>query len=145
MVCGLSPASGIRRAETRSPLLAKLRRVSLLRMGSVPRLSDGAKSCADRYSEPRSRYAGTGRKRPLILAARRSRGRRSRLTSRLEVEMTKTYLKRQAAQARAYSQAIVSEGGKVVWLPVRSRQRPRQATRSPAILTARCARCFPDW
>lgn len=30
--------------------------------------------------------------------------------------MTKTYLKRQAAQARAYSQAVVSEGGKVVWL-----------------------------
>ena len=30
--------------------------------------------------------------------------------------MTKSYLKRQAAQARAYSQAVVSEGGKVVWL-----------------------------
>ena len=30
--------------------------------------------------------------------------------------MTKTYLKRQAAQARAYSQAVLSEGGKVVWL-----------------------------
>ena len=34
----------------------------------------------------------------------------------MEVEMTKTYLKRPAAQARAYSQAVVSEGGKVVWL-----------------------------
>jgi 2-iminobutanoate/2-iminopropanoate deaminase len=34
----------------------------------------------------------------------------------LEVKMTKAYLKRQAAQARAYSQAVVSEGGKVVWL-----------------------------
>ena len=30
--------------------------------------------------------------------------------------MAKTFLKRQAAQARAYSQAVVSEGGKVVWL-----------------------------
>ena len=30
--------------------------------------------------------------------------------------MTKTYLKRQTAQARGYSQAVVSEGGKVVWL-----------------------------
>jgi 2-iminobutanoate/2-iminopropanoate deaminase len=30
--------------------------------------------------------------------------------------MTKTYLKRPAAQARAYSQAVVSEGGRVVWL-----------------------------
>ena len=30
--------------------------------------------------------------------------------------MTKTYLKRQAAQARAYSQAVLSEGGKIVWL-----------------------------
>jgi 2-iminobutanoate/2-iminopropanoate deaminase len=30
--------------------------------------------------------------------------------------MTKTYLKRPAAQARAYSQAVISEGGKVVWL-----------------------------
>ena len=30
--------------------------------------------------------------------------------------MAKNYLKRQAAQARAYSQAVVSEGGKVVWL-----------------------------
>ena len=30
--------------------------------------------------------------------------------------MAKTYLKRERAQARAYSQAVVSEGGKVVWL-----------------------------
>lgn len=30
--------------------------------------------------------------------------------------MTKAYLKREAAQARAYSQAVVTEGGKVVWL-----------------------------
>ena len=30
--------------------------------------------------------------------------------------MTKTYLKRERAQARAYSQAVVSDGGKVVWL-----------------------------
>jgi 2-iminobutanoate/2-iminopropanoate deaminase len=30
--------------------------------------------------------------------------------------MEKTYLKRSAAQARAYSQAVVSEGGRVVWL-----------------------------
>jgi len=30
--------------------------------------------------------------------------------------MTKTYLKRPAAQARAYSQAVISEGGKDVWL-----------------------------
>lgn len=30
--------------------------------------------------------------------------------------MTKTYLKRERAQARGYSQAVVSDGGKVVWL-----------------------------
>jgi len=30
--------------------------------------------------------------------------------------MAKTYLKLPAAQARAYSQAVVSEGGRVVWL-----------------------------
>jgi len=30
--------------------------------------------------------------------------------------MTKTYLRRERAQARAYSQAVVSDGGKVVWL-----------------------------
>ena len=30
--------------------------------------------------------------------------------------MAKTYLKRPRAQARAYSQAVVSEGGRVVWL-----------------------------
>jgi 2-iminobutanoate/2-iminopropanoate deaminase len=30
--------------------------------------------------------------------------------------MAKTYLKRPAAQARGYSQAVVSEGGRVVWL-----------------------------
>jgi len=30
--------------------------------------------------------------------------------------MTKAYLKREAAQARAYSQAVITEGGKVVWL-----------------------------
>jgi 2-iminobutanoate/2-iminopropanoate deaminase len=30
--------------------------------------------------------------------------------------MAKTYVKRTAAQARAYSQAVVSEGGRVVWL-----------------------------
>jgi 2-iminobutanoate/2-iminopropanoate deaminase len=33
-----------------------------------------------------------------------------------EAEMTKAYLKREAAQARAYSQAVMTEGGKVVWL-----------------------------
>jgi enamine deaminase RidA (YjgF/YER057c/UK114 family) len=32
------------------------------------------------------------------------------------VEVAKTYLKRERAQARAYSQAVVSDGGKVVWL-----------------------------
>ncbi|HKM73160.1 MAG TPA: RidA family protein [Stellaceae bacterium] len=30
--------------------------------------------------------------------------------------MTKAYLKREAAQARAYSQAVITDGGKVVWL-----------------------------
>ena len=30
--------------------------------------------------------------------------------------MARIYLKRPAAQARAYSQAVVSEGGKVIWL-----------------------------
>ncbi len=30
--------------------------------------------------------------------------------------MTKAYLKREAAQARAYSQAVITNGGKVVWL-----------------------------
>jgi enamine deaminase RidA (YjgF/YER057c/UK114 family) len=30
--------------------------------------------------------------------------------------MTKAFLKRQAAQARAYSQAVITEGGKIVWL-----------------------------
>jgi 2-iminobutanoate/2-iminopropanoate deaminase len=34
----------------------------------------------------------------------------------MEVDMAKTHLKRPTAQARAYSQAVVSEGGKVVWL-----------------------------
>ena len=30
--------------------------------------------------------------------------------------MAKTHLKRPAAQARGYSQAVVSDGGKIVWL-----------------------------
>jgi 2-iminobutanoate/2-iminopropanoate deaminase len=30
--------------------------------------------------------------------------------------MTKSYRKRERAQARAYSQAVITEGGKVVWL-----------------------------
>ena len=30
--------------------------------------------------------------------------------------MTKAYLKREAAQARAYSQGVITDGGKVVWL-----------------------------
>ena len=30
--------------------------------------------------------------------------------------MGKTYLNREAAQARAYSQAVISEGGKIIWL-----------------------------
>jgi 2-iminobutanoate/2-iminopropanoate deaminase len=34
----------------------------------------------------------------------------------LEPGMTKSYLKRERAQARAYSQAVITEGGKVVWL-----------------------------
>jgi 2-iminobutanoate/2-iminopropanoate deaminase len=29
---------------------------------------------------------------------------------------TKRFLKREAAQARAYSQAVISEGGRIVWL-----------------------------
>jgi 2-iminobutanoate/2-iminopropanoate deaminase len=29
---------------------------------------------------------------------------------------TRQYLKREAAQARAYSQAVVTEGGRIVWL-----------------------------
>jgi enamine deaminase RidA (YjgF/YER057c/UK114 family) len=34
----------------------------------------------------------------------------------MEATMTKAYLKRPAAQARAYSQAVVTEGGKLIWL-----------------------------
>jgi len=30
--------------------------------------------------------------------------------------MGKTYVKREAAQARAYSQAVISEGEKIIWL-----------------------------
>ena len=30
--------------------------------------------------------------------------------------MTKTYLKRPPAQSRAYSQAVISEGGRIIWL-----------------------------
>ena len=30
--------------------------------------------------------------------------------------MTKTYLKRETAQARAYSQAVITEGGRIIWL-----------------------------
>jgi 2-iminobutanoate/2-iminopropanoate deaminase len=30
--------------------------------------------------------------------------------------MTKAYVKRDTAQARAYSQAVITEGGKIVWL-----------------------------
>jgi 2-iminobutanoate/2-iminopropanoate deaminase len=32
------------------------------------------------------------------------------------MQMAKRYLKRETAQARAYSQAVVSEGGRIVWL-----------------------------
>ena len=30
--------------------------------------------------------------------------------------MTKTYVKRETAQTRAYSQAVITEGGRIVWL-----------------------------
>jgi 2-iminobutanoate/2-iminopropanoate deaminase len=30
--------------------------------------------------------------------------------------MAKTYLKRETAQARAYSQAVITDGGRIVWL-----------------------------
>ena len=30
--------------------------------------------------------------------------------------MTKTYVKRETAQARAYSQAVITDGGRIVWL-----------------------------
>jgi enamine deaminase RidA (YjgF/YER057c/UK114 family) len=33
----------------------------------------------------------------------------------LEVEM-RSYIKRETAQARAYSQAVITEGGRIVWL-----------------------------
>ena len=59
--------------------------------------------------------------------------------------MTKTYLKRPAAQARAYSQAVVSEGGKVVWLAGQVAAEDASGKPLAGDLTARCARCSPDW
>src|SRR5216110_180942 len=31
-------------------------------------------------------------------------------------EVTRSYIKREAAQARGYSQAVVTEGGRIIWL-----------------------------
>ena len=44
--------------------------------------------------------------------------------------MTKTYLKRPAAQTRAYSQAVISEGGKVVWLAGQTAAEDASGTRA---------------
>ena len=55
------------------------------------------------------------------------------------------YLKRDAAQARAYSQAVVTAGGRTVWLVGQVRRRTLPVNHSPAISTVRCGRCSPAW
>ena len=52
------------------------------------------------------------------------------------------YIKREAAQARAYSQAVITKGGKTVWLAGQIGAADASADRSPAILTAKSARYF---
>ena len=55
----------------------------------------------------------------------------------------KRYIKRDTAQARAYSQAVVTKGGRIVWLAGQVGAAERPANRLPAILTGRSARYFP--
>jgi enamine deaminase RidA (YjgF/YER057c/UK114 family) len=58
---------------------------------------------------------------------------------------TRTHIKRERAQSRAYSQAVITEGGRIVWLAGQIARRTPPANRSPAISTARCARSSAGW
>ena len=49
------------------------------------------------------------------------------------------YIKHDTAQARAYSQAVITEGGRIVWLALQM----RPANLLPVILRVRSARYFP--
>ncbi|MBV9554160.1 MAG: RidA family protein, partial [Alphaproteobacteria bacterium] len=40
----------------------------------------------------------------------------SKVTENTEERPRRQYIKRQTAQARAYSQAVITEGGRIVWL-----------------------------
>ena len=55
--------------------------------------------------------------------------------------MTKTYLKRETAQARAYSQAVITDGGRIIWLAGQT----AGAEAAEAISTVRSAESFPGW
>ena len=59
--------------------------------------------------------------------------------------MAKTYLKRPAAQARAYSQAVVSEGGRVVWLAGQVAAEDASGKSLADDFDGQVREVFPDW
>jgi hypothetical protein len=52
------------------------------------------------------------------------------------------YIKRETAQARAYSQAVITQGGKTVWLAGQIGAQMPPADRSVAILTPKSMKYF---
>ena len=65
------------------------------------------------------------------------------MTENTGERLLRRYIKRETAQARAYSQAVITEGGRTVWLAGRSEPRTGPETRWPGISTARCERYSP--
>ncbi len=55
------------------------------------------------------------------------------------------YIKRDTAQARAYSQTVITEGGRIVWLAGQVGAADASANLLPVILRVRSARYFPAW
>jgi hypothetical protein len=54
------------------------------------------------------------------------------------------YIKRDTAQARAYSQAVITEGGRIVWLAGQVGAADASGKSLAVILRVRSARYFPD-
>ena len=57
--------------------------------------------------------------------------------------LKRSHIKRETAQARAYSQAAITEGGRTIWLAGQVAIEDSSAARSPPISTARSARSLP--
>ena len=60
--------------------------------------------------------------------------------------MTTTYLEPSERQkARAYSPAVITDGGRIVWMAGQTATTEQMAATSPAISRPRRVACLPSW